>query len=474
MRTLIMLGSSHQFQPSILREYDIRGIVGETLFSADANALGQTFGMRVLSEGGGTVCVGWDGRDSSPALRDALVAGLTNVGMTVRKIGLGPTPMLNFALHHTKADAGIMVTGSHNPGTHNGFKMSFGPNCGGGRPVFGTEIQDIGRMAAAGIPVMSTPGSVEDIEVANAYIRRLIDELDGIDLQNMTIVWDCGNGASGDVVGQLVSRLSGTQYVLFAEIDGRFPNHHPDPTVATNLSDLQAEVTARSADLGIAFDGDGDRIGVVDDSGAILWADQLMIYYARDLLTEQPEAPLIADVKASQIFFEEVARLGGVPEMYRTGHSLIKNRMKEIGAPMAGEMSGHLFFNDRYYGFDDALYAAMRLLRIKAADPEPLSAFRRGLPVVFNTPEMRIDVDDERKFPVVDAIKATVVRSGADVNTIDGVRVRTDDGWWLLRASNTQAALVARCEALTESALAKQVEDLRAILANQGVALPTV
>jgi len=467
-----MSGSGHPFHPGILREYDIRGIVGETLFPADARALGRAFGARVLAEGGATVCVGWDGRDSSPALRDALVDGLSAVGVTVRKVGLGPTPMLSFAVHHTGADAGIMVTGSHNPGSHNGFKMSFGPGCGGGRPVFGAEIQEIGRMAAAGIPAAPKPGAVENAEVAEDYVQRLIEELDDADLQNLTIVWDCGNGASGDVVSTLVSRLAGTHHVLYAEIDGRFPNHHPDPTVAANLADLQAEVQRQQADLGIAFDGDGDRIGVVDDSGAILWADQMMVYYARDLLAQQPGAPLIADVKASQVFFDEVARLGGAPEMFRTGHSLIKSRMKETGAPMAGEMSGHLFFKDRYYGFDDALYAAMRLLRIKAADPAPLSAFRQGLPAVCNTPEMRIDVDDDRKFAVVDAIKAAVLESGADVNTIDGVRVRTAEGWWLLRASNTQAALVARCEASTEAGLSKLMDDLDKILAGQGVSLP--
>ncbi len=464
----------HSFHPDILREYDVRGIVGRTLFPADARALGAAFGALVGREGGSTVCVGWDGRHSSPDLRDALIDGLAASGRNVVAVGRGPTPMLNFAVHDRSADAGVMVTGSHNPGDHNGFKMAFGPGCGGGRPVFGAEIRELGRRAAAGFDATAAPGETGAIDIADAYTDRLIAELDDADLSPLTVVWDCGNGAAGEIAARLTGRLAGTHRLLFAEIDGGFPNHHPDPTVAANLADLQAAIARHGADVGIAFDGDGDRIGVVDDSGAILWADQTMVYFAADLLRQQPGARLIADVKASQVFFDEVMRLGGKPEMHRTGHSPIKSRMQETGAPMAGEMSGHLFFRDRYYGFDDALYAAVRLLRIVAGDPAPLSAFRAALPPAFNTPEIRIDVDEARKFAIVDAVRARLEAAGTEFVTIDGVRARTEDGWWLLRASNTQAALSLRCESPTEAGLARLVDDLRGILADEGVDLPAV
>lgn len=464
--------AGHSFHPDILREYDVRGIVGETLFPADARALGAAFGALVGREGGSTVCVGWDGRHSSPGLRDALVDGLTASGRRVLSVGCGPTPMLNFAVHDRSADAGVMVTGSHNPGNHNGFKMSFGPGCGAGRPVYGDEIRQLGRAAAAGIEPAAVPGSSASIDVAEAYAGRLAAELDGADLSDVTVVWDCGNGATGEIAARLTGRLAGRHRLLYAEIDGDFPNHHPDPTVAANLADLQAAVAQEGADAGIAFDGDGDRIGIVDDSGAILWADQAMVYFAADLLRQRPGARAIADVKASRVFFDEVARLGGTPEMYRTGHSPIKSRMQETGAPMAGEMSGHLFFADRYYGFDDALYAAVRLLRLMAADPAPLSAFRAALPPVFNTPEIRIAVEEARKFAIVDSVRARLEAQGADFVAIDGVRAETEDGWWLLRASNTQAALSLRCEAGTEAGLARLVDGLRGILADEGVDLP--
>ena len=466
--------SGHSFHPDILREYDVRGIVGETLFPADARALGAAFGALVGREGGSSVCVGWDGRHSSPALRDALIDGLTASGRRVLTVGRGPTPMLNFALHERGADAGVMVTGSHNPGDHNGFKMAFGPGCGGGRPVFGAEIRALGRSAAGGVEVAAGPGETGAVDVAEAYTERLVAELDGADLSALTAVWDCGNGAAGEIAARLTGRLAGTHHLLFAAIDGDFPNHHPDPTVPANLADLQAAVARYGADVGIAFDGDGDRIGIVDDSGAILWPDQIMIYFAADLLRQHPGARVIADVKASQVLFDEVARLGGAPEMYRTGHSPIKSRMQETGAPMAGEMSGHLFFRDRYYGFDDALYAAVRLLRVMAGDPAPLSAFRAALPPVFNTPEIRVEVDEARKFTIVEAVGARLEAQGADFIAVDGIRAQTADGWWLLRASNTQAALSLRCEAGTEEGLKRVIDDLRVVLADEGIELPAV
>jgi phosphomannomutase len=455
---------THGFHPTILREYDIRGIVGETLFAVDAFHIGKAFGTRVRRAGGSVVCLGWDGRLSSPDLSAAVIDGLIATGCTVRRIGRGPTPMLYYAAKVREADGGIMITGSHNPPTHNGFKMVFG-----GKPFFGPDIQGLGVLAAAGDFVLGE-GKVVDDAIADEYVARLAQDYDGA--RPLTVVWDCGNGATGDVLVDLTHRLPGRHVVLFGEIDGHFPNHHPDPTEPHNLITLQDTVLAEGADLGIAFDGDGDRIGVVDGEGRILWGDQILVILAEDLLKSLPGATIIADVKASRVFFDEVTRLGGKAVMGRTGHSLIKTQMAEIGAPLAGEMSGHIFFADRYYGFDDALYAAIRLLGIVARwDRETLAHRRDRLPHMVNTPEMRFDCPEERKFKVVDEVRERLKQEGARFNAIDGVRVDTDDGWWLLRASNTQAVLVARCEAASAEGLKRLRATLEAQLAASGVAL---
>jgi phosphomannomutase len=455
---------THSFHPSILREYDIRGIVGETLFAEDAFHIGKAFGTRVRRAGGSVVCVGWDGRLSSPAMAAAVVEGLLATGCRVRRIGRGPTPMLYFAAKVRDADGGIMVTGSHNPPNHNGFKMVLG-----GKPFFGPDIQDLGRIAAEGA-FAAGEGQACDDAIAGEYVSRLAQDYDG--KRGLTVVWDCGNGATGDVLGELTRRLPGRHVVLYGEIDGTFPNHHPDPTEPHNLAALQDTVLAEQADLGIAFDGDGDRIGVVDGEGRILWGDQILVILAEDLLKSRPGAEIIADVKASRVFFDEVARMGGKPVMYRTGHSLIKTRMAETGAPLAGEMSGHIFFADRYYGFDDALYAAVRLLGIVARwDRETLAHRRDRLPHMVNTPEMRFDCPEERKFKVVDEVRRRLEADGARFSAIDGVRVDTADGWWLLRASNTQAVLVARCEAASADGLKRLREALEAQLQASGVQL---
>lgn len=459
---------SHSFDPTVLRAYDIRGVTGETLGPADAQAVGRTFGSVVRRAGGARVAVGWDGRTSSPELRDRLVDGLTATGIDVVRVGRGPSPMLYFAVHHLGADAGIMVTGSHNPAAHNGFKMMLGP-AHPGQAFYGEAIQQLGEMAASG-DVESGDGAVEDQPVEDAYVERLREEYRTAN--GLRVVWDAGNGAAGDVVSRLLEGLPGEHHGLFLEIDGSFPNHHPDPTVAENLADLQAAVRDREADLGVAFDGDGDRIGVVDGGGHILWADQLMVLFARDLLAGQPGAPVIADVKASQVLFDEIDRAGGQPDMFKTGHSLIKARMKELGAPFAGEMSGHLFFADRYYGFDDGIYAAVRLIGILAENGQSLADFRQGLPALVNTPEIRFACDDDRKWTVMDQVAEALAADGEDVNTIDGVRVSTEDGWWLLRASNTQPALVARCEASSDAGLSRLKAALASRLEACGVKAP--
>jgi phosphomannomutase len=457
---------THDFDPTALREYDIRGIVGKTLHPADAFAIGRVFGSVVADAGGSTVAVGYDGRLSSPDLEPELVRGLIASGMEVIRIGRGPTPMLYFAATTLETAGAVMVTGSHNPPDYNGFKMMLGR-----KPYFGAQIQEIGARAAAGRVVPEGQGSARDIDIMADYVRRLLSDWDGGD-RLLKVVWDNGNGAAGEALQRLVGALPGEHTILNGEIDGNFPAHHPDPTVPKNLEQLIAAVHERGADIGIAFDGDADRIGAVDDQGHILAGDQLLVILARDVLRDHPGATIIADVKASQVLFDEVARAGGKPLMWRTGHSLIKSKMAEVGSPLAGEMSGHVFFADRWYGFDDALYAGVRLLGIVARMNGKLSAVHDALPHVLNTPELRFDCDDVRKFAVIEEVAGRLKESGARVSDIDGVRVSTDDGWWLLRASNTQAVLVARAEARDEAGLERLKAALVTQLEASGLAAP--
>ncbi len=456
----------HAFPASSLREYDIRGIVGKSLHEADAFAVGRGFGTIVRRAGGSRVAVGYDGRLSSPSLERSLVDGLVASGITVLRVGCGPTPMLYFAATTRETDGGIMVTGSHNPPDYNGFKMMLGR-----KPFFGDDIKNLGRLTASGDVAEGETGAAEDIDVASDYLARLITDWDGGDTR-LKVVWDNGNGAAGRMLSRLVGVLPGEHIVLNGEIDGRFPAHHPDPTVAKNLEQMIAKVRETGADLGIAFDGDADRLGVVDDKGQILWGDQLLVVLARDVLRSHPGGTIIADVKASQVLFDEVARAGGTPLMWRTGHSLIKSKMAETGSPLAGEMSGHVFFADKWYGFDDALYAAIRLLGIVARLPGKLSAVRDALPRTVSTPELRFNCDDERKFAVIEEVAGRLREAGAEVSAIDGVRVRTPEGWWLLRASNTQAVLVARCEAATDAGLETLKSALVAQLEASGLDAP--
>ena len=454
----------HRFHPTILREYDVRGIVGETLFAADAAALGRAFATQLRAEGGRRVCVGMDGRLSSPELAEALVDGLRASGIDVQWIGCGPTPMLYFAVHHLDADGGIQVTGSHNPPAHNGFKMMLGK-----RSFFGARIQELGRIAAAA-EYAEGNGRRTEAPVFDAYVERLVRDFPGG--RELSVVWDAGNGAAGEVLTALTQRLPGRHKLLFADIDGRFPNHHPDPTVDENLEDLRAAVAAEGAEIGIAFDGDGDRIGVVDGHGRIVRGDQLMQILAAEVLPRHPGAPIIADVKASQALFDEIERLGGEAIMWKTGHSLIKAEMARRQAPLAGEMSGHIFYADRFYGHDDALYVAIRLLGILAAGDATLADWRDRMAPLVNTPEIRFHCPDEHKFAVVEQVKQRLEEQGAMVNSIDGVRVSTADGWWLLRASNTQAVLVARAEAGDDTALVRLKHQIADNLRAAGIEPP--
>jgi phosphomannomutase len=451
---------SHRFHPTSLREYDIRGIVGETLGEEDAFAVGRSFATLVRRGGGTRVAVGRDGRESSERLEAALIRGLNASGVDAVRVGLGPTPMLYYAEAELDVDGGIMITGSHNPAHYNGFKMVLF-----GRAFFGDDIKKLGAMAEEG-DWFEGRGGVSDADVIDAYVERLMQKFDG---RPFRIGWDAGNGAAGPVVEKLTRLLPGEHHLLYTDVDGRFPNHHPDPTDEKNLADLKRLVAEKGLDFGVAFDGDGDRIGAIDGLGRVIWGDQLLAILAEPVLKERPGETIIADVKASQALYDRIAELGGNPLMWKTGHSLIKSKMKETGAPLAGEMSGHIFFAHEYYGFDDALYAAVRLIRAVSQLGGSLTELRSAMPAMVNTPEMRFQVDESRKFPVVEEVLERLSKNGANVDRTDGARVNTEDGWWLLRASNTQDVLVARAEAKDKAGLDRLVAQIDEQLALSGL-----
>ena len=453
----------HKFDPSVLREYDIRGIINDTLTANDAHAIGSIFGSVINKNDGHSVVVGRDGRHSSLEIEKNLIEGLISQGLKVFKIGLCPTPQLYFGVHHLRADGGIMITGSHNPPDYNGFKMMLGHG-----PFFGQDIKDMAKTPYDRTKIIEGGQQIQ-LDIQDAYLHRV---LEGLRLDTkLSIVWDCGNGVAGPVIDKLSKSLSGEHEVLFADVDGNFPNHHPDPTIEKNLETLITRVKKRNADLGIAFDGDGDRIGVIDNLGKILWGDQLLAILAEDVLLEQPGSTIIGDVKASQGLFDRIAALGGKPLMWKTGHSLIKNKMKEVNAPLAGEMSGHIFFSDRYFGFDDAIYAAIRLIDVVNRQGKKLSTIRSALPSVINTPELRLPCEGKNKFSMIEQVKE-ILREYKDVEVcdIDGVRVSSKYGWWLIRASNTQEIIVARCEATSTEYLENIKAQLKEVL--QRIQLP--
>jgi phosphomannomutase len=438
--------------PKLVRSYDLRGQVGADLVEADARALGLSFAAAL--SGGRRVAVGYDGRLSSPALEAALVDGLVAGGARVERIGRGPTGMLYHAVHSRDLDGGVMVTGSHNPPDQNGFKLLLGRE-----PVYGAALA--GLVARPGAP--RPGGDAAPVDIAEDYVSRLLEAAQGAPA--LRIGWDPGNGAAGDILARLVERLPGEHRVVNGAIDGRFPAHHPDPSVPENLDQLQALVRAEKLDLGIAFDGDGDRIGVVDGAGEILWPDQLILLLAQDLLAARPGAPVVADVKSSRVLFDGIAAAGGRPVMAPSGYVLIREAMLREGAPMAGEMSGHIFFADRWTGTDDALHVAMRLLAALAR--VDLREFRSGLPQTVTTPELRLPCLDDRKADILVAVEAGL--QGAEIDRTDGLRVNRDEGWWLLRASGTEPKLTARIEAWDEPGLARLREDLFARLRKAGL-----
>jgi phosphomannomutase len=412
--------------------------------------------------GGNRICLGYDGRQSSGELQQAMARGLMDVGIAVTRIGLGPTPMLYFAVKDRETEAGLMITGSHNPADYNGFKMALQNG-----PVYGDAVQEIGRIAASG-DFETGEGSLTDVDLQDQYVDRLIRDTRLVPGKAMKIVWDCGNGAAGEIVRRLTKKLPGTHILLFDEIDGTFPNHHPDPTVDANLADVIRVVREQKCDLGLAFDGDADRVGAVDETGRILRCDDMITIYARDVLKRHPGATIIGDVKCSQVMYDQIEKMGGKPLMWKTGHSLIKAKMYEIKAPLAGELSGHIFFGDGWYGFDDGMYCGIRLIDAIIDSGGPASGLTAAFPSIVNTPEIRFEVDEKTKFESVARVVASVKSLAASdsslhVNDIDGARVKTPDGWWLLRASNTQNVLVTRAESQTPDGL----ERLKAMVRNE-------
>jgi phosphomannomutase/phosphoglucomutase len=425
----------------IFRQYDIRGVVKDDLTPDVVEALGRGFGSWVRDEGGRKIAIGRDGRATGPNLRDAFVKGARGAGVDVIDIGMVPTPTLYFALYHLGPDAAVQITGSHNPPEFNGFKMMMGK-----KTVFGDMIQDL-RKRIEKEQFSSGNGGYEEVDVLPAYIDHIVDNIT-LD-RPVRVALDSGNGVAGLAAPKLFHRLGCEPVELYSNVDGNFPNHHPDPTVPENLEDVKKAVEIENLECGIAFDGDADRIGVIDDKGNILWGDRLLALYARYMLKEHPGATVIGEVKCSKALYDDIAKHGGKPIMWKTGHSFLKTKLREEEAKLAGEMSGHMFFNDRYFGYDDAIYAAARLAEIISQNEQPLSGLLEDLPVYPSTPELRVDCPDDVKFDVVEKV-AEHFKAKYDVVDIDGVRVNFEQGWGLVRASNTQPVLVLRFEADTE------------------------
>ncbi len=453
---------SHNFNPNILRQYDIRGIIGEDLTTDDAFAIGKSMGAIAKNKKlAPTATIGFDGRLSSPELAQHLIKGLTSSGIDVFNIGLCPTGMLYMAGKEYNTSIAIMITGSHNPKDYNGFKIILD-----GKSFFGQNILLVDEYAKNNKWIDGN-GYYKERDFITFYANRILQDYDKNASYN--IVWDTGNGAMGAVIEKVISKLSGTHTLINGEVDGTFPNHHPDPTVEKNLNQLKQKVQELNADMGIAFDGDGDRIGIIDDKCRVLWGDQILCILARPVLKENPNAPILFDVKASDVLFNEIKRLGGKPIMVATGHSIVKTKMIEENSPLAGEMSAHIFFADKFYGHDDALYVAIRFINSIFAENKTLAELRDELPQVINTPEIRIDVDEKDKFPIIESLKQKVKKQGLDICEIDGVRVRNKNGWWLCRASNTQNSITMRFEADTQENLQQSIDNVNKLLSEYNI-----
>jgi phosphomannomutase/phosphoglucomutase len=440
---------------TIFREYDIRGIAEVELLDPDVEELGEAIGTYLQRRNGKNITLGRDCRLSSERLRNALIRGLKATGCHVADIDVVPTPVLYYSVFHLNADGAVMITGSHNPSEYNGFKV-----VSGSTTIHGDEIQELRRMIE-GRDFASGEGSERAVDVVTPYVNEVSSQFH---FERRTqVVADAGNGTAGPVMHRIFEKLNCEVTELFFDMDGRFPNHHPDPTVPKNLDTLIATVKEKGAELGIAYDGDGDRIGAVDEKGSVIWGDQLLIIYAREILRRKPGATFIGEVKCSQALYDDIRKHGGKPIMWKTGHSLIKAKMKEVHAELAGEMSGHMFFADRYYGFDDALYASCRLIEIVAESGKPLSAQLADLPKTVTTPEIRVECPDEVKFDVVERVTEQF-RKTHEVVDVDGARILFPQGWGLVRASNTQPALVLRFEAATPELLKQYQREVEAVV----------
>ena len=442
--------------PDIFREYDIRGIADKELLDPEVELIGRALATHLIRQSGRLLCLGRDCRLSGQRIHDALLKGMLAAGAHVLDVGVGPTPVLYFSAVHFKADGAVMITGSHNPSEYNGLKTV----CGSGT-LHGEQIQQVLRLIQTQ-DFETGQGSVKEVDATTPYVEQVAAQFTALP-RRVKVVFDAGNGTAGPTIHRILEKLNVDATELFFEMDGRFPNHHPDPTVVSNLKHLQDAVRENKAELGIAFDGDSDRIGAVDENGEAIYGDMLMLIFGREILTRKPGATFIGEVKCSQIMYDKLAELGGNPIMYKTGHSLIKAKMKEEHAELAGEMSGHMFFADRYHGFDDALYAACRLLEIVAESGKPLSYQLEGIPKLVSTPELRVDCPDDKKFQVVEKV-AAAVRQRYKVVDVDGVRAIFEHGWGLVRASNTQPVLVMRFEATTDKLLSEYRAELEGIV----------
>jgi len=439
--------SLEKFNPEVLREYDIRGIVGQNLTNNTAYTIGRTFGHVISSQfNEKTIVVGYDGRLTSPKLHDALCEGLINSGINVTSIGMGPTPMIYFAHYHLNSNAAIVVTGSHNPPEYNGFKMVLNKHS-----FYADNIQKLQKIIQDP-KIIKGKGAIKKINLLEDYVLR---NLKNIKLnKKIKIAWDIGNGAMGSVIDMFTSKLMNAEHVVInKEVDGTFPNHHPDPTVPKNMEQLIDTVKKNNCDIGLAFDGDGDRLGVIDNKGNIIWADQYMLLLVKEIAKLYDNPKIIMDVKCSKVFFDESRKFNCEPIMFKTGHSPIKEKMKELNSPLSGEMSGHVCYGDDFYGYDDAMYVGLRLLRILASEQKKLDELISIFPKTESTPETRFDVDESRKFNIIDEIKERLKNIHGEIIDIDGIRVQNSIGWFLIRASNTQNQLTCRAEALNKKDL---------------------
>ena len=446
--------------PAIFREYDIRGIADRDYDVAFARTLGQAYATFVEGTGTRKVSVGRDCRLTSDKYAAALIDGLRTGGLDVVELGMCPTPLVYFSLFHLDVQGGIQVTGSHNPPDHNGFKI-----CVGKTSIHGDQVQELRRIIEAGKLRTASRGGQEHFEIIPAYQDYLMKQF-GTLPRRLKVVVDAGNGAAGPVAPRIIEAMGCDMRTLFCEPDGRFPNHHPDPTVEENMQDLIRAVRDGSADIGVAFDGDADRVGLVDHTGRILWGDEMLILFARDILASRPGAVVVSEVKCSQRLFDDIEARGGKAIMWKAGHSLLKAKMRETNAALGGEMSGHLFFADRYFGYDDAIYAACRMLEVVARARRPLADLLADLPPAVNTPEIRVDCPDALKFTIAEKAKERFRKDGYDIIDVDGVRVKFPEGWGLIRASNTQPVLVMRFEASTPAKLAEYRAIVERVLAD--------